>query len=174
MTEPNNDSPLNVEAAELWDNQQSGSLLPLSTSDLSDTSLQCSRPDSCSFTGQFNEGLPTRSFTGNTRPQGTQHKKMLVSWLYTILFTDLNQYAVMRRISNVLNISNDPLSSAPDEMARGSHFRLLPLGFFAWSSRSPAASIAFRAAALICLNLSGPRCIPPKYRVTTTSTLFNP
>lgn len=38
-------------------------------------------------------------------------------------------------------------------------------------SRNPPSSRAFRAAWLMCLKRSGPRWIPPKYRVTTIRTL---
>jgi hypothetical protein len=39
-------------------------------------------------------------------------------------------------------------------------------------SRNPPSSRADLAAWLMCLNLSAPRRVPPKYRVTTTKTLL--
>lgn len=60
----------------------------------------------------------------------------------------------------------------------GLDHRFFPLPCFfpvTWPSavsRKPPNSRAFLAAWLICLNLSGPKWIPPQYRVTMTSTLL--
>ena len=45
-----------------------------------------------------------------------------------------------------------------------------PLCTSSGASKNPPSSSAFRAAWLMCLKRSGPKWMPPKYRVTMTST----
>lgn len=91
-------------------------------------------------------------------------RPVLHSSLHRLIFVPiLSTYTVIISHLGVLLLSYDNTHRL---------FPRFPSPILSPLSKKPPSSRALRAAWLICLNRSGPRCMPPKYRVTTTSTLF--